>query len=142
MSKSVNHPPTLTITIDGESRDLFMSFGLLDTLSRIVIDPSRIAAIFTEPDLREEILKAALAHRRKSGKVESEIDLEDTDISIKDVENVLQWVADHVMDFLLRSLRKVVEVTEQNKTLLQGLGSSLTGLVGSPSPSPSAGPSE
>lgn len=105
-----------------------MSFGLLNELSILIGDPGRIAAVPVDPELRKAILLACLAERKKSGKIEKAVaDFDDLDISISDIENILDWTMGHLMDFFVRSLKKVVQVTETHKTDLASLQSSLTG---------------
>lgn len=124
----------LKITIDGEERTLFMSFGLLNELASLVQDPARVPAIPVDAYLREAVLSAAFAKRKKSGKITEEIaDFDDIDVTIEDVEATLDWVVEHVMSFFVRSLRKVVQVTKANETDLKDLASFLAGSDASPS---------
>lgn len=124
----------LKITIDGEERILFMSFGLLNELASLVQDPARVPAIPVDSYLREAVLSAAFAKRKKSGKITEEIaDFDDIDVTIEDVEATLDWVIEHVMSFFVRSLRKVVQVTQANETDLKDLASFLAGSAVSPS---------
>ncbi len=118
----------LKVTIDGEERTLFMSFGLLNEIATLVGDPARVPAIPVDAILREEVLMAAFAKRKKSGKITEAIeDFEDLDVSIEDVEATLDWVVEHVMSFFVRSLRKVVQVTKANEEDLKDLASFLGG---------------
>ncbi|CCV12934.1 hypothetical protein MESS4_510101 [Mesorhizobium sp. STM 4661] len=120
--------PNITIKQDDVERELFMSFGLLNELSILIGDPGQIAAVPVNPEMRRSILLACLAQRKKSGKVEKPVaDFDDLDISISDVEAILAWTMDHLMDFFVRSLKKVVQVTETHKTDLASLASSLAG---------------
>lgn len=118
----------ITVTLNGKERELFMSFGLLNNLTRIVDDPTRVPAIRTDSELRDAVLSAALAERKTSGKIEKEVDIDDIDITIDDVERTLDWVMEHVMGFFVRALKKVVEVTEANKADMEALASSVNGL--------------
>jgi hypothetical protein len=118
----------ITVILNGKERELFMSFGLLNSLTRIVDDPSRVPAIRTDHELRDTVLAAALAERKPSGKIQKEIDLDDADITIEDVERTLDWVMEHVMSFFVRALKKVVAVTEANKADMEALASSVNGL--------------
>ncbi|MES0134511.1 hypothetical protein NKJ88_06045 [Mesorhizobium sp. M0016] len=125
--------PTLTIKLDEAERELFMSFGLLNELSILVGDPGRIASVPVNSDMRRDILMACLAVRKKSGKVEKPVaDFDDLDISISDVEAILTWTMDHLMDFFVRSLKKVNQVMATHKTDLDTLASSLAGSPDSP----------
>lgn len=127
-SKPAELDPHLTITVDEVEREFFMSFGLLDALTRTIGDPANIGAVHSEPNLREDVLKALLAERKKSGKViTASNDVDDYDISIADIEKLLDWAVEHVMSFFVRSLQKVVNVTERHKGQMEALASSLAG---------------
>lgn len=134
-------PETFTVKVNEEDRDIFMSFGLLNELTTIVGDPGAAAAITMNPDMRNKILTAALAKRKKSGKIEETVDIDDLDISINDVEALLDWVSGHVMSFFVRSLRKVAAVNAQYEAPLKDLVSSLGGSKSLVSATPSSGPS-
>lgn len=133
----------ITINVDGTDREIFMSFGLLNHLTSIVADPARVAAIPIVPEIRNEVLKAVLAIRKKSGKIETPVaDIDDIDISIQDVERILDWIAEHVMSFFVRSLNKVVATTKEHQQDLTALASFLGGSSASASETPSSGPSK
>lgn len=127
---------TISVMIDKNEREIFMSFGLLDSLSRIIEDPTRIPSISIDPDLRNKVLIATLAERKPSGKILQNIDLEDTEISIDDVERLIDWAGDHVMSFFIRSLQKTVAVTKAREEEMKALASSFGGLKDSISKTP------
>lgn len=120
--------PTLEVKLDGEDREIFMSFGLLNELSTLVDSPEQVAIIPLNPTLRSQVLGALFAKRKKSGKIEQAVDIEDLDISIAHAEAAMAWAMEHLTAFFIRALRKVVEVTEKNKNDIRGLESSLDGL--------------
>ena len=134
-------PETFQVKVNGEDREIFMSFGLLNELTTIVGDPGAVAAITMNPEMRNKVLASALAKRKPSGKIEEKVDIDDVEITIKDVESLLDWVAGHVMSFFVRSLRKVAAVNEKYEAPLKDLVSSLGGSRGSASATPSSGPS-
>lgn len=119
---------TITVNVDGEDREILMSFGLLNELTALVADPGFVPRIMTDVDLRESILISALSERSKTGKITKELeDITDVDISMVDFERVLTWVMDHVMSFFIRSTQTIVRVTKQHKDTMEALGSSLDG---------------
>lgn len=128
MTKTKTLSDTITIKLDGEDRNIFLSFGLLNELSLLVNDISDLPSIPLNTRLRKQVLSACFATRKKSGKIEAEVDIDDVDVSIGDSERIIDWVVDHMMAFFLRSLKKVVLTTEANKIDMQDLGSSLNGL--------------
>lgn len=118
----------ITIKLNGEERELFMSFGLLNELATIVGDPARVPSIPVDADLREAVLMSCFAERKPSGKVIKDVeDYDDLDISIPDVEKTIDWAVEHLMSFFVRSLKKVVAVTKANEGDLKDLASFLAG---------------
>lgn len=118
---------TITIKQNDEDRELFMSFGLLNELTRIIGDPGRVPQVALEPDLRDEFLTALFAKRKKSGKIEEAADIDDLDVSYEDVEKALTWAQEHVMSFFVRSFRQIKAVTEKHEAEVTSLTSSLAG---------------
>jgi hypothetical protein len=129
-------PSTFAVKVNGEDREIFMSFGLLNELTTVVGDPGAIASITLNPEMRNKVLESALAKRKPSGKIEEPVDMDDLDISIDEAEKLLDWVSGHVMSFFVRSLRKVAAVNEKYEAPLRDLVSSLGGLKNSPSATP------
>lgn len=127
---------TITVNLNGEDREIFMSFGLLNELTKIVADPSRLGAINLDPELREEFLISLLSKRKKSGKIEEVVDFDDMEISIEDIEKVISWAQEHVMSFFVRSFRNIQQVTGKYQEEVTSLTSSLAGSKSSPSKKP------
>lgn len=124
----------LTITFAGQERELFMSYGLLNELAKLVGSPEVAPSITLDEHLREEVLKACLAERKASGKITAAVkDMDDLDISVEDVERILDWATENVLNFFVRSLGKMVQRVEANKDTLEALKSSLDGLQASAS---------
>ena len=136
MSKSETTPDTLTIIINNEERELFMSFGLLNELTIIVGDPSRVGSITLEPDLREKFLTALYAKRKKSGKIEDTVEYDDLEIALEDVDKSLTWAQEHVLSFFVRSFRNIQMVTDKYSAEITSLTSSLDGSKNSASKKP------
>jgi len=124
----------LSVTFEGNDRELFMSYGLLNELAKLVGSPEVAPSISLDEHLRAEVLAACLAERKPSGKVTQKVkDMDDLDISIDDIESILDWATEHVLNFFVRSLGKMLKRVEANKDVLEGLKSSLDGLQGSAS---------
>lgn len=114
-----------TITVNGEIREIFMSFGLLTTLVNVIGNPIKLASVSVDPEVRDVFLSELLASRKPSGKIITPIeDLSDIDISVDDAESLLNWASEQVMGFFLRSLQKANGLMEKNKTALEALLSS------------------
>lgn len=109
---------TLTVTIGGVERELFMSYGLLTKLSKELETADAVGAVPHDPEMRDNVLKIALTERTRSGKAIKEIkDLDDVEISLEDVEAVLGWVMEHLTGFFVRGLQKTKKVLDDQKEL-------------------------
>jgi hypothetical protein len=122
----------LPIIFEGAERELFMSYGLLNTLAKMVGSPEVAPQITLDEYLRADVLKACLAERKPTGKVIKDIeDMDDLDVSVEDIEKILDWATENVLSFFVRSLAKMVKRVESNKDVLEGLKSSMDGLQAS-----------
>lgn len=118
---------TLTLEINGKSRDLFMSFGLLNELAVLLGDVDRLVELPINHDLRTTILKSVLSERSKAGKITAEADLSEIDMDPHDIPKVLTWVSEWVVDFFIRSGEAVKSVFVANTERVKSLTSSPTG---------------
>lgn len=112
------------ITINGKHEEIFMSYGLLNHLSIVVGEVNNITSIGLDPELREGVLKCLLSERTKTGKIKTERSAEDVDISLEDVENLIDWAAEHLVDFFLRRATKSKALFDKRMTELESLMSS------------------
>lgn len=119
---------TFDIRIGEEDREILMSFGLLNELTKLIGDPGTVAAVAINPELRDEVLRLVLAERKRSGKVIKPLeDVEDIDADYEDIERLLKWVMGHVLGFFVRLLQTTKEVAEGHKVEMGDLVSSLVG---------------
>ena len=132
----------IIVKVDEEDREIFMSFGLLNELTKIIKDPTRVSSVAVDFELREEVLTSLLAVRKKSGKISEKVNLDDADISVEDVERLIEWSSEHVLSFFVRSLKKVVGLTKKHQGEMSDLVSSVNGFMGSISETVSAGPTD
>ncbi|TPJ51669.1 MULTISPECIES: hypothetical protein [unclassified Mesorhizobium] len=124
---------------NGEPREIFMSFGLLNEITALMGEPATAASVYFAPKLREQVLLTALHDRAPSGKIKERLaSLDDVEISASDMEGLLAWEVDHAIGFFTRSMDRVVKLKGALDGLHQG-ASSLTGSQGSPSKKQSSG---
>ena len=96
---------TLTVNVDGEEREIKMTYGLQDKLISLVRDTNEIGNIFVDPEVRNNILAELLAVRGKGGKIEgARKEAEDYEISLEDIDALLSWATDVITDFFIRAL--------------------------------------
>lgn len=127
---------SLTVTVNGEEKKLFMSYGLLNKLAKMVGDANDVSDIYISPDLQAEVLKLALFGKGTPP------DLDDIDISIGDSDKVINWVGEHTLNFFLRGLEAASALSKKNEARVLKLMPSSDGTETSPSETPAPGPTE
>jgi len=114
---------------DGK-RELFMSFGLLNELTGLVGGPEAVPNLSFNPELSSQALFAVLVKRDKRGRP---IDFDDeenpvipADLSPEAAEEIIDWVAAHVLDFFVRRFANSTKLFAKQAGQLAEVGSSLT----------------
>jgi hypothetical protein len=113
-------PDTLTITRDGKTFELFMSFGILNELLPVVGDINRLAQIAIDTQLRKEVLSILFSDRDENGVVTKPLNMFTLRVTPDDIQIVCGWVASHCLDFFLGAIEKVVETHSPFKERFQG----------------------
>ena len=109
---------TLVIHVDDQPRSLFMSFGLLHELLRVIGDLPQVSVIAIDPDLREKVLVLVLSERDAEGTVVKAFPFYTARLSRTDIQAILQWVGEHALDFFLTAMERTVSVHEPHKARL------------------------
>lgn len=111
----------IEVKVNGENRDIKMTFGMLNTLCQIVGDVDNIASLHVDAYVRSKILTELLSDRDSRGKVRATADLESTDVSMDDVEALLTWAGDHVLDFFLKALERTKALQDKHLPRIKAL---------------------
>lgn len=119
--------PSIVVKINGEDREILMTYGLLNACSRLVTNPDQIAQIAVDPDLRDSVLKVLLAKRNLAGKVEHEFNIDEMDLTVDTVLELTEWASNHLLDFFLKALQRAKSLTDANKDRIDSLTSSGAG---------------
>lgn len=128
MSNNHKVSDKLIIKQNGEDRELFMSFGLLNELTKLAPTPESVALFGLDPETRTEVRKAILAERKSGGKISRPVDDPDEiEVSIEDTELMIKWAMEHVIGFFIRSMSAIEAVTKAAEPVLKGLKSSQDG---------------
>lgn len=100
----------LTIIVDGDQKQLFMSFSLLQKLSKKFADPQTIILLPIDPDAREVAFNIIF-------------DVKDStqlpDMTLKTAGEITQWVADHLVCFFVTQTQQMVESQKRLNPLMQ-----------------------
>lgn len=116
----------ITVEVDGEARELLMTFGILNAVAKTVGSIDNLGAITLDDNIREMTIRLCLLTKEK-GKPPVIPDFADLDISPADANAILIWATDHVIDFFLQSLEATKVVTDKYQGRLDALMRSSTG---------------
>lgn len=130
-----------TITVNGEEREIFMSYNLLRELVKICTSIEATIAIAVDEELHDAVVGALLAERSKSGRITQAVDLLDLELDAEEVMGLIAWAQDHALDFFAKALLRGQAVVQRHEASLEALTSSRGGSPASPPTTPSAGPS-
>jgi len=117
----------LTVSINGEDRELFMSYGLLNELSRILGSIESIADAAMDPVVRDEVLIACLSERSKTGKLINRVDIDDLGFSVDTAGAIIEWASEHVLDFFMKRVESANRLAEKQAARIKGLTPSSNG---------------
>lgn len=149
---------TFQIEVDGEKREIFMSYGLLNMLATYVQDVENLLQIGLDPITHANVALVLLAPRDKRNRPqlvsknedgeEVAFDLFEVSVSRDDVNDLVDWAGDHLSDFFMKGMRQSMKRAESQKDLMREMSektkeleSLTTGLPNSPSLKSAAGPS-
>jgi hypothetical protein len=118
--------PRFKVKVNGEEQTLFMSFGLLNEICRAIGGLEAAIQIPVDNELRDYALLAVLSKRDEEGAVAEggAINLRTLDMTTDDAEELLAWITDHVTDFFLRTMERVVTGQKKNADRFKALAKS------------------
>ncbi|CAJ3204338.1 hypothetical protein DF044_01980 [Burkholderia contaminans] len=114
-------PAKLEVTLAGEKKSLFMSFGLLNELCRGIGDAQGALQVTANSQLRDFALMVVLSDRDEEGNVVKPINVNRIEMSIEDGERLLDWVAQHATDFFVRTMERIVTGHKDKENRLKAL---------------------
>lgn len=115
--------PTITVTVNGAPREIFMSYGLLKALTASVETVDQVPNLFNDPTKLDKFLSQIVADRDLKGDVVVDGSEYTGGLSLDDTEALLEWGQEHVLSFFVRRILKAnSQVKEMNEAL--GLSSS------------------
>jgi len=146
-------PAELSVTVDGEIRDLKMTFGLQRELVAVVQEFERLNFAIIDPETMVDFMSVALTKREPNGKpltkkgddgktVSDYYDAAYADISDDDREALMDWIYAHVTDFFLKRVRALEKTFSRAGPELKRLNYSAIGLRDSISQTPARGRSD
>lgn len=116
-----------TIKIDGKERDIKMSFGLLNTICKLVGDLDGATQLMIDQTLQQAVLVELLSDRDAKGKITGEVSLDEIDVDPSDVLDLLAWAGNHTLDFFLKGLERAKGLQDQHMPRVKALMPSPSG---------------
>lgn len=118
---------TFEIQINGEGREIKMSFGLLNQLCSMCGDVEDAMMFGIDANLREEALRLMLSKRDDQGRIEENVNLFNIDVDPDAINDLLDWAGGHVLDFFLKAAEKTKAMGEARQDRLEALQPSSSG---------------
>ena len=124
-----------------------MTYGVLNDLTKIGIDIQELGTLIIDPQVRDATLRITLTPRNEEGDFDTSdgepMTINQLKLSVDEVQDVLEWVVDHIAHFFMRSIEQAARLRAKYADRAESLlTSSLSGSENSASKSPSAGPSD
>lgn len=133
----------LSVTVNGTDYTLFMSYSVLNRLTRLAGNLEDFNGMFVDPEVQEQVVFECVKRKCKPADAKmADLSLEDFEIGVEDADKIVTWAGDHVVDFFLKAFNNAQNASKRMEPLAQNLMSSLDGTETSTSKTPSAGPSE
>jgi hypothetical protein len=105
-----------------------MSYGLFNEVMRVVPDPTKIDQLLvTDPYLRDFIIRRMLTGNKKVMGEEDLVDPFELDIDMDRIDELVGWVAEHILSFFAKSAVRTAETATKYKPVLTQLNQSLVG---------------
>ena len=104
----VKSTDTYTYKVDGEDKEIFMSYGLLNKLSQMIGGNQNLDNLLLDMNLQLKVLQEVLGNDMDK-------------MTRAQVTPVLGWVAEHVVDFMISSCEEFQEVNEKFKDRMEAL---------------------
>lgn len=134
----------LTITVNNQPTEIFMSGGLIRRLAAYTTMDD-ITGIYADYQVQEILIIEALSPRSQRGVPLEELNIDQFGLSMGDAEKLIEWIVEHITDFFINSVEQALKFQEKNIPILQKIETkaqlmqSQIGLKDSQEPKPSAG---
>lgn len=94
----------LTYKSGTENKKLFMSYGMLNRLTRACPDIEKLLAISAFPEVQEAILRTLLAPEDEDGRPDPEnfdMDRDTSGITAEVIQDIIMWAVGHMSHFFI-----------------------------------------
>jgi len=119
----------ISINVRGQNREVFMSFGLLNELGKVVGSAEYIPHMSLDPHMREEVLKTLLSTRDENGQITEAWNPFRHGLGPDDTIRLLSWASEHVTDFFMKALETAKAIQDKTMPRLKALMPSSDGMA-------------
>jgi len=125
---------TFDLTVGGEKQTITMSYGLFNEIMRVVPSPEQITdLVVRDPYLRDYVVRRMLTGNKKVETDEDLVDPFELDIDLDELDELVNWVAEHVLHFFMKSVAKTAKTGEKYQAVIAQLTQSAQSLTGAAS---------
>ena len=120
-NEAVKPLDTISITVNKEMKEVFMSSGLLRNILILVGDIQDFQLIYSDFHLQNAILIEALRPRTELGNPNNKPTVDDFEMSIDDGNKLIDWIVEHVLHFFVELSERAVVTAQRNQSLMTRL---------------------
>lgn len=124
---------TFTYKKGEDELSIFMSYGLLNRLTKVGENLERVMTISSDPELQDKCL-ALLLSPRKDGKPDPEnfdIDRDTEGLDLETIQNLIIWAGEHVTSFFIGLGEKNMENAMKTQHVIEGMQEKANNLTAS-----------
>lgn len=118
---------TFDLTVDGKKTTIVMSYALFNEIMKVVPSPEQITdLVIRDPFLRDYVVRRMLTGNKR---VENDADLVDPfdlEIELDELDDLVSWVAEHVLHFFMKSAEKTAKIGERYAGTVEALSTRLS----------------
>ena len=103
----------MTDKIEIGGNEIFMSYGLLTELARLIPDLDNIPGLVLDSEVRDQLLTTLLIKRDEKGRPAKDAQVNLSDLTIEQSEELIDWAQTNLLDFFLRRAQKAMEQTKR-----------------------------
>jgi hypothetical protein len=111
-----------TLTKGDITKEVFMSYGLLDRLCRVAGDLEGGALMAIDNDVRAQMLIELLSERDEKGEIlNGGVSPFQIPFTIPQLADLLSWAQEHVFDFFVKAAQTTRQKVDLHKAVITGL---------------------
>jgi hypothetical protein len=112
-------PDRFTVSVKGETTEIFMSYALLNRLAAFVsVQEGDVASSLINPMVQDGMLRHTFAKTVFKGQKIEDVDIEDLELNVADATALIEWEALHIADFLAKGVERTAALATRSQAAL------------------------